>query len=96
MPKFPRRRLGKLSKQEQAKNKDLTVKCSETKVPLPGRPKWRLKECEHSDFPELEISPLWYCVQCIWESLDTDTEYDPGHDYDDEYDSDFYNDNKNK
>ena len=87
MPKFLRRRLRKLSEQEQAQNKELTVKCSVTKVPLPGRPRWRLKECEHSDFPQLEISPLWNCVLCIWESLDTDTEYDPGLD---EYESDFY------
>ena len=67
------------------------------RVPLKGQgaPRWRLKECEHSEFPELLISPLWYCVQCIWESLDTDTEYDPALDAD-EYDSDFYNDNKNK
>ena len=93
MPKFVRRRLGKLSEQEQAQNKDLQVKCCEKKVPLKGRPRWRLTECKHSDFPELEISPLWNCVECIWESLDTDTEYDPALK---EYDSDFYNDNEKK
>ena len=83
-----RRKLEKLSEEEQAKNKELVEKCCVKKVPLPGRNRWRLKECAHSDFPELEISPLWNCVKCIWESMDTDAEYDPALE---EYDSDYFN-----
>ena len=92
MPKFVRgRRFTKLPKEEQERNKDCVFKCSR----MQGPPRWRLKACEHSASSELVISPLWYCVMCIWESVDTDTEYDPALAAD-EYDSDFYYDNQNK
>ena len=94
MPKFLRGRrpkFAKLSEKEQAENLELTEKCCVKKIPGQGRNKWRLKECAHSEFPELEISPIWNCLECIWENMDTDNEYDPKLD---EYDSDFYKEKK--
>ena len=92
MPKFARRRkFAKLSKEEQEKNKDCVFKCGRSEEP----PRWKLVSCEHSACSELFISPLWYCVMCVWESVDTDTEYDPARDAE-EYDSDFYGDNQNQ
>ena len=71
MPKLPRgRRLKKLTDKEQAKNLLLTEKCCVKKVPLPGHNRWRLKECKHSDSPELRISPEWTCLKCLWEEMD--------------------------
>ena len=88
MPKSLRdRRLKKLSQKEQAKNLLLTEKCCVKKIPGQGRNKWRLKECAHNEFPELEISLIMNCLDCIWEKMDTDAEYDPKL-Y--EYESDFY------
>ena len=90
MPKFLRGRrpkFVKLSEKEQAQNLQLTEKCGRKKVPVQGRNKWRLKECAHNEKAELEI-PSWNCLDCIWEKMDTDEEYDPNRD---EYDSDWYN-----
>ena len=71
MPKLPRgRHLKKLTDKEQAKNLLLTEKCCVKKVPLPGHNRWRLKECKHSDSPELRISPEWTCIPCISEERD--------------------------
>ena len=71
MPKSLRdRHLKKLSQKEQAKNLLLTEKCCVKKVHLPGPNRWRLKECAHEEFPELQISPEWTCIPCIWEERD--------------------------
>ena len=79
MPKFVRgRRFTKLSKEEQEINKDLVVKSC---VIIDGKNRWMLTECAHNDFPEIQISPKLTCELCIWESIDTDAEYDPDSDY---------------
>ena len=77
MPKFVRgRRFKKLSKEEQERNKDLVEKSC---VTLDGQNRWMLTECAHSEFPEIQISPKLTCELCIWESIDTDAEYDPAN-----------------
>ena len=78
MPKFARgRRLAKLTKEEQERNKDLVEKSC---VTLDGQNRWMLTECSHSDFGEIQISAKLTCEACVWEGLDTDAEYDPDSD----------------
>ena len=85
-----RRKLPKLTKEEQKKNKDCVVKCTRSFE----APRLKLVACPHrTRCSELFISPLQLCVMCIWE--DTDTEYDPAL-AEAEYDSDFYGDNDNQ
>ena len=51
-----------------------------------GEKSVKLKECEHNRKIELEI-PNWNCLDCIWEKMATDDEYDPKNEeyYDDWY-----------
>ena len=95
MPKFLRGRrpkFEKLSEKELKHNSTLLEKCGRKKVPVPGRTKFRLKECAHNEKAELEI-PSWNCLDCIWEKMPTDDEYeyDPNKD---EYDDDWYGEAK--
>ena len=66
-----RRKLAKLSKEEQERNKDGVEKCCIRKE---GN-NWMLTECIHSNFEEIQISSKLTCVACEWEGLDTDPEY---------------------
>ena len=87
-----RRKLPKLTKEEQKKNKDCVVKCTRSFK----APRLKLVACPHrTRRSELFISPLQLCLLCIWEDADTDTEYDPAL-AEAEYDSDFYGDNDNQ
>ena len=72
-----RRKLSKLTKEEQETNKDLVEKCCVTSE---GGNKWMLTECIHSDFQEIQISGKLTCEACVWEGLDTDAEYNPESD----------------
>ena len=88
MPKFLRGRrpkFAKLSEKELRQNSMLLEKCGRKKV---DQKSFKLKECAHNVKVELEI-PNWNCLDCIWEKMPTDDEYeyDPNKD---EYDDDWY------
>ena len=87
MPKFLRGRrpkFAKLSAKELRQNSTLLEKGGRVQ----GEKSLKLKECAHNSKIELEI-PNWNCLDCIWEKMPTDDEYeyDPNKD---EYDDDWY------
>ena len=85
MPKFfsgRRRKFARLSAKELHQNSLLL----EVGGRIYGEKSVKLKECPHNRKIELEI-PNWNCLDCIWEKIPTDEEYDPNKD---EYDDDWY------